>query len=356
MMKPRASFSLIFAFLFFLISGLNELAAKDVRVKGYFRKDGAYVSPHYRSAPDGNKFNNWSTRGNVNPYTGKVGTKDPYKHYGNSSYSSSSSSLDTNFYIKPNNDLSLKSVGNGYRAIFASLLFAPISDASLLKAKGKLKRNAKTVEDLVNNGIVYISKAKIPEALLTFKEALKEQPDYKDAQFGFAACCVLRKLSGSNECIKSFEEIFTRNNTNLESLAALGSGYALIGINQLSSLEDVDNLVLNAAFGNVIEAQAQTNLKKAFQNLAKFNKLKPDSPYINLLLAKISLLSKKSDRSATLFLEKELVNNPDSALTIYELANLNIKTGDRDKALSYYSRLKNMDPSLAEEIFNKIYN
>lgn len=47
-----------------------------VRVKGYYRKDGTYVQPHYRSAPDGNFGNNWSTKGNVNPFTGKVGTKE----------------------------------------------------------------------------------------------------------------------------------------------------------------------------------------------------------------------------------------------------------------------------------------
>lgn len=34
------------------------------------------MAPHYRSHPDGNFWNNWSTRGNVNPFTGKVGTKD----------------------------------------------------------------------------------------------------------------------------------------------------------------------------------------------------------------------------------------------------------------------------------------
>lgn len=58
-----------------------------VRVRGYFRKDGTYVQPHYRSAPDGNFWNNWSTKGNINPYTGKEGTKtvppirsrDPYR-------------------------------------------------------------------------------------------------------------------------------------------------------------------------------------------------------------------------------------------------------------------------------------
>ncbi len=46
-----------------------------VHVKGYTRKDGTYVQPHNRTAPDGNFNNNWSTQGNVNPYTGEDGTK-----------------------------------------------------------------------------------------------------------------------------------------------------------------------------------------------------------------------------------------------------------------------------------------
>ena len=49
-------------------------AGGRVSVKGYMRKDGTYVSPHYRTAPDGSFYNNWSTKGNVNPYTGKEGT------------------------------------------------------------------------------------------------------------------------------------------------------------------------------------------------------------------------------------------------------------------------------------------
>jgi hypothetical protein len=51
--------------------------ARTVRTKGYVRKNGTYVAPHYRTNPDHSKANNWSTRGNVNPYTGKKGTVDP---------------------------------------------------------------------------------------------------------------------------------------------------------------------------------------------------------------------------------------------------------------------------------------
>lgn len=47
-----------------------------MHVKGYFRKNGTYVAPHYRTRANGIKSDNWSFKGNVNPYTGKVGTKD----------------------------------------------------------------------------------------------------------------------------------------------------------------------------------------------------------------------------------------------------------------------------------------
>jgi hypothetical protein len=52
----------------------EAIHAKDVSVNGYTRNDGTYVAPHHRSAPDGDFNNNWSTLGNVNPYTRKLGT------------------------------------------------------------------------------------------------------------------------------------------------------------------------------------------------------------------------------------------------------------------------------------------
>ena len=52
-------------------------SGSDVHVNGYYRANGTYVASNMRSAPDGIKSNNWSTKGNVNPYTGKVGTKAP---------------------------------------------------------------------------------------------------------------------------------------------------------------------------------------------------------------------------------------------------------------------------------------
>ena len=48
--------------------------------QGYNRQDGTYVQPHYQTAPNNNAYDNWSTRGNTNPYTGQPGyqTPNPY--------------------------------------------------------------------------------------------------------------------------------------------------------------------------------------------------------------------------------------------------------------------------------------
>jgi len=53
-------------------------------VRGYFRKDGTYVSGHRRTNRDDSFWNNWSSRGNTNPYTGRIGTKTPPYGYNNS--------------------------------------------------------------------------------------------------------------------------------------------------------------------------------------------------------------------------------------------------------------------------------
>lgn len=51
----------------------------QVHVRGYVRSDGTYVQPHVRTAPNGNPYDNWSSVPNVNPYTGREGTINPYQ-------------------------------------------------------------------------------------------------------------------------------------------------------------------------------------------------------------------------------------------------------------------------------------
>lgn len=46
---------------------------------GYVRQDGTYVAPSYATNPNSSKLDNYSTKGNVNPYTGAPGTVDPFR-------------------------------------------------------------------------------------------------------------------------------------------------------------------------------------------------------------------------------------------------------------------------------------
>ena len=50
-----------------------SIATATESVSGYHRKDGKYVQPHKRSNPDKQRYNNYSSKGNSNPYTGKRG-------------------------------------------------------------------------------------------------------------------------------------------------------------------------------------------------------------------------------------------------------------------------------------------
>jgi hypothetical protein len=48
-------------------------------VKGYIKKDGTYVAPHRQTNSNTTQKDNWSSKPNVNPYTGKKGTKEAEK-------------------------------------------------------------------------------------------------------------------------------------------------------------------------------------------------------------------------------------------------------------------------------------
>ena len=71
----KAAFSALGCFAL-VVTFLGNSAVADVSVRGHFRKDGTYVAPHMRSSPNSTTLDNWSTKGNVNPYNGQVGTKN----------------------------------------------------------------------------------------------------------------------------------------------------------------------------------------------------------------------------------------------------------------------------------------
>ena len=106
------------ALLVIVALGITPLASADVHVNGYYRGNGTYVQPHYRSSPDGLRSNNWSTYPNVNPYTGKIGTKRL----------STSGSMDTSSYAKPSTLLSYSQsiLDSGFKTGKPSLMPKPL--------------------------------------------------------------------------------------------------------------------------------------------------------------------------------------------------------------------------------------
>jgi hypothetical protein len=51
--------------------------AGDVFVHGYTQRDGTYVPPHWRSAPDSGDNDDWTKALSANPYTGQQGIPAP---------------------------------------------------------------------------------------------------------------------------------------------------------------------------------------------------------------------------------------------------------------------------------------
>lgn len=83
--------------IFLLCSSIlcGQTNSKHVYVKPYTKKDGTYVPGYYRTAPNSSNTDNFSTKGNTNPYTGTPGWIDPDN---NVNYSS------TNYNYSSNNN------------------------------------------------------------------------------------------------------------------------------------------------------------------------------------------------------------------------------------------------------------
>jgi tetratricopeptide (TPR) repeat protein len=90
--KPKGPFKTIsklykpkflFIIVFFLLSVFSKAQTNPnhVRVNGYYRSNGTYVQPYFRTAPNSTNRDNFSTKGNVNPYTGKPGWIEPDNNY-----------------------------------------------------------------------------------------------------------------------------------------------------------------------------------------------------------------------------------------------------------------------------------
>ena len=93
----------MYKFLLLMLLIFISNAQADEYVNGYTRRNGTYVDSYHRSTADNNPYNNYSTRGNINPYTGEAGTRS-VPSYGSYEYTAIKSSRDDlNYTGKFNN-------------------------------------------------------------------------------------------------------------------------------------------------------------------------------------------------------------------------------------------------------------
>jgi len=71
---------LLLALLVGVLLSSASAEARTTSVRGYYKPStGSYVAPHYKTTPNRSKFDNFSAKGNYNPYTGKKGSANPFK-------------------------------------------------------------------------------------------------------------------------------------------------------------------------------------------------------------------------------------------------------------------------------------
>ena len=70
---------LVLTLLIGVLSFSASAEARTTRVRGYYKPStGRYIAPYYKTTPNHSKFDNFSTKGNYNPYTGKRGGVNPF--------------------------------------------------------------------------------------------------------------------------------------------------------------------------------------------------------------------------------------------------------------------------------------
>ena len=64
-----------------LLSFSSFVEARTIKARGYYKPStGRYIAPHYKTTPNKTRFDNYSAKGNYNPYSGKRGTVNPFKY------------------------------------------------------------------------------------------------------------------------------------------------------------------------------------------------------------------------------------------------------------------------------------
>lgn len=286
-----------------------------VSVRGYFRRDGTFVQPHHRSAPDGNVYNNWSTKGNINPFSGKEGTRvtPPAGFSGGYAYvlpptrSSDTPSLlrrDTNDTRPPQILPSSPS----------------LSPPTLLPLPLKIK--IYSAEDYFAEGMNHFRQDRMVEAASAFKEAARLKP-YFGRAYHYGG--VSNLLLGRHQiAVTNFERAIQLDVDAARARCGLGWSYRGLGrfSDALLAFKQAVRLASRMAFAHFglgMQYQHMGQHRRAVRPLREAIRLDPSDPYAHL-----------------------------------ELGLVYATIGDQKRANDQYQALSTLDPRSADELRDAI--
>jgi hypothetical protein len=191
---------LIAVTLMLCLFGIDSVLAQ-VSVRGYYRKDGAYVRPHVRTYPDGNPYNNYSFPGNYNPNTGRITPGNPETYLRNYYNRNSSSGSSSGYSVRSRTRESVTAVQTSLKWLGYSLgtvdgIWGPRTSSALQSFQGDygLERsgdlNSVTIDKLI--------------------EALSE---IKTSEYGYSSTVSVPENASSNywgtgwQCNRGFRQV-----------------------------------------------------------------------------------------------------------------------------------------------------
>jgi hypothetical protein len=182
----------VILFFFTFLFSFAQINSNHIYVSGYYKSNGTYVQPHYRTAPNSTNRDNFSTRGNTNPYTGQAGYITPDSNtsstytpntYSNSSttypkttYNTTSTSASNSSYTSTNIYTTTSSYGQLWRKPSQTDAIRPIEKGSRVKV---IEYDDGFYKVISNGTVGYINNITINENS-TMKSLKKGEVEYSN--------------------------------------------------------------------------------------------------------------------------------------------------------------------------------
>ncbi|MEA3432100.1 MAG: tetratricopeptide repeat protein [candidate division WOR-3 bacterium] len=179
-----------------------------------------------------------------------------------------------------------------------------------------------SAEELYSTGLTFLWTEDYEIALSYFEEAVKKNPHYAEAYFGIGYCN--NKLGNWTDAAEAYNQLIRIMPDDADAHSGLGVAY--VGL------------------------ERYTEAVKAFKQAIR---IKPDDVFALSGLGGVFCVLKRYTEAIKAF-KQAIRIKPDDANAHCVLGLAYLSSGDRNSALQEYKILKDLDPDLANNLFNEI--